>query len=655
MDLTLALAGLAVGLAWLSGLVGFAAPGPARAQRWAASLMGSGAAAALVAAALALRRQAPGTAPFGGWLGGGALRLDGLSAFFLVPVFGIGALASLYGLGDYPASELGGKARRWQLFHGLVIGAMGLILLADDARLFLVAWEAMALAGFALVLVDDERAEAQRAAFVYLAATHVATLALFGLFALLAQAAGSFSFAALAGQVPRSDWLLLLLGLGFGVKAGAMPLHFWLPDAHAAAPSHVSAILSGLVLKMGIYGILRVSGLLAAPASWGWAVLATGTVSAVLGVVFALAQHDLKRLLAYHSVENIGIILMGIGLALLGRAAGEPVLVAFGLGGAIFHVLNHATFKSLLFFGAGAVHHATGSRQMDRLGGLARRMPATALCFLVGAAAISGLPPLNGFASELLLYLGLGQALASRSAVAFAGLAAAALALVGGLAAACFAKAFGVVFLGSPRGPSAAEAHEAKATVRLAMAALAAACVVLGVFPEAIRGALRSAVLAWDRRPGALPPPWAPPSAALGWLGLAGPLLLLSLLLVWAARRGAGRAPAPAVATWGCGFPAPTPRMQYTSASFADLLLRALPWPLVRQEATELPAAPFPAQGRFSSHASDPVIDLGLTRAAGAFAALAGRLRRLQRPSLHANALVLLLVLIALLAWRLPW
>ncbi len=654
MELTLGLAGAAVALASASGLLGFAFERPA-AQRIAAASMGAGAACAFAAAGRAFSSGVPATMTFAGWLGGATLRLDGLSALFLLPVFAIGALASLYGVGYYPVAELRGKARRWQLFHGVAIAGMGLLLLADDALVFLVAWEAMALASFALVLVEDERAEAQRAAFVYLAATHVATLALFGLFALLARPSGSFSFASLAGELPGSPWLLALLGLGFGVKAGAMPLHFWLPDAHAAAPSHVSAILSGVVLKMGVYGLLRLSGLLETPASWGWVVLAAGATSALLGVVFALAQHDLKRLLAYHSVENIGIILMGVGLALLGRTYGEGALVALGLGGAIFHVLNHATFKSLLFFGAGAVQHATGSRQLDRLGGLARRMPVTALCFLVGAAAISGLPPLNGFASELLLYLGFGRALLGRSAIAFAGLAGAALALVGGLAAACFAKAFGVIFLGSPRGPAAAEAHEAKATMRLSMAILAAACALLGLFPSLIRGALRSAVLAWDRRPGAPPPAWAAPSAALGWLGVVGPLLLAAALLAWAIRRAAGRAPSPTVATWGCGYPAPTPRMQYTSSSFADLLLRALPWPIVRHERSELSAAPFPARGSFSSHAEDPVLDVGLAAAAHAFGAGARQLRRAQRPSLHANVLVLLLVLVSLLAWRLRW
>ncbi len=654
--MTLLLAGSAIVLAAASGLTGFAAPGPRTAQRWAAALMGAAAACAFGGAGLAFARARPAVLTFGGWLGGGTLRLDGFSAIFLVPVFAVGALGSLYGLDYFPAAKLLGKARRWQLFHGLTVASMGLLLLADDAILFLVAWEAVALGSWALVLVEDDHAEAREAALTYLVAAHVGTLALVSLVALLGQAAGSYSFDAMAARAPATPWLLALLLAGFGVKAGLMPLHFWLPGAHAAAPSHVSALLSGVVLKMGVYGIIRFAGLLPAPASWGWALLAAGVTSATLGAFLTLAQNDVKRLLAYCSVENIGIIVMGAGLALLGRASGNAALEALGIAGACFHVLNHAMFKPLLFFGAGALHHATGTRELDRLGGLARRMPATALCFLAGAAAISGLPPFNGFASELLLYLGFGRALEARSALAFAGFGAAALALAGGFAAASFAKAFGMIFLGQPRGPAGGEAHDPGPAMRLAMALPAAVCLALGLFPPLAARVLRSAVSAWNRTPGALLPSWGPAGQLLWRLPIVGFGLLLLLGLAWALRRSRGGVTARGD-VWACGYPAPTARMQFTGSSFADFLLGALPWPAVRRPAGEAPSALFPARARFASHVADPVVEIGLPAASRFFARLSDRLssdsHRAAGATLQGNVLLLLVVLAGLLAWKL--
>src|SRR5512142_254877 len=361
---------------------------------------------------------------------------------------------------------------------------MALVAVAANALLFLVAWEVMPLCGFVLVLTEHEKRETQRAAYVYLAAAHVGALALFAVFSVLGSAAGSFDFErmAAAGLAPSAALFALML-VGFGLKSGLMPFHFWLPGAHSSAPSHVSALLSGVLIKTGIYGLLRVTGFFDAPPLWwGLSLLALGCASAVLGVAFALAQHDLKRLLAYHSVENIGIIAMGAGLALVGRAVGDPALVVLGLSGAVLHVLNHALFKALLFLGAGAVDHACGTREIDLLGGVARAMPRTAILFLVGAAAISGLPPLNGFVSEWLVFLGSLSSLSARGEpLAFAVLAVPALGLVGGLAAACFVKVHGAVFLGSPRSAEAERAHEAPAAMLWPMALLAAACVAIGL------------------------------------------------------------------------------------------------------------------------------------------------------------------------------
>ncbi|HEY6002684.1 MAG TPA: proton-conducting transporter membrane subunit, partial [Anaeromyxobacter sp.] len=492
--MTGALVAGAVALPLASGLAGAAlARRPEAAQRLACALLCAGAALGIAAGAAVL---ASGEAAVSARL---SLRLDAVSALFLLPISFVSGLGAIYGLRYFPQAERRTAAARLQIFYGLAVGGMALLVAASNAIAFLVGWEVMALSNFFLVLTEHDRREAQGAAFLYLASTHVGTLALFAVFALLRQAAGSFDFAAMEGL--RGSGVLgarvfALALLGFGLKAGLMPFHFWLPPAHAAAPSHVSALMSGIVVKTGIYGLLRVTGLFdAPPVSWGVVLLALGGISAVLGVAFALAQHDLKRLLAYHTVENVGIIALGAGLALLGRASGSHALVLLGFAGAGLHVVNHALFKSLLFLGAGTIHHSTGTREMDLLGGLAKRLPATTLFFAVGAAAISGLPPLNGFVSEWLVYLGFLDALRRPSGdlLAFAALGAPVLALVGGLAAACFAKVVGVVFLGTARSAHAEKAHEAPAAMLGPMAALALACAAIGLVPAAVLPALARA------------------------------------------------------------------------------------------------------------------------------------------------------------------
>ena len=388
-----------------------------------------------------------------------ALRIDALAAAFLLPLLLVVATGAVYGLGYWPQREHPDNGRKLRLNYGLISAAMILLLCARNGVLFLVGWEVMALAGFFLITAEDRRAEVRRAGYIYLIATHTGTLALFGLFALLGHATGSALWPA-AGALPAAgSTALFLLGLfGFGMKAGLMPLHIWLPGAHAAAPSHASALLSGVMIKTGIYGLVRLTSLFAViPPWWGWTLLLTGAVSGILGVALALAQHDIKRLLAYHSVENIGIIAMGLGLALLGRSFGQPQLVLLGLAGCLLHVANHGLFKSLLFLSAGSVIHATGSRDLDHFGGLLKLQRWTGLFFLGGAVAISGLPPFNGFISEWLIYLGAFHAVGHPGrGLYLALLAAPALALIGGLALACFVKVFGVTFLGAPRTPRSA-------------------------------------------------------------------------------------------------------------------------------------------------------------------------------------------------------
>ncbi|WP_242346458.1 proton-conducting transporter transmembrane domain-containing protein, partial [Anaeromyxobacter terrae] len=625
---------------------------------------GQAVACAALCAGAALGVAAAGAALLGGELSapGLGLRLDALSAVFLLPICAVTALGSVYGLGYFPQAELGARAVRLQLFYGLATGGMVLLVAAGNAVVFLVGWEVMALAAFLLVNTDHERAEVQRAAFVYLAATHVGTLALFALFALLRQAAGSFELAAmegLPGTGPLAASVFALALLGFGMKAGLMPLHFWLPGAHAATPSHISAVMSGVLIKTGIYGLLRVTGLFdAPPAAWGTALLLLGGASAVLGVAFALAQHDLKRLLAYHSVENIGIIVLGAGLALLGRSRGEPALVVLGLGGAALHVVNHALFKSLLFLGAGAIQHATGTRELDLLGGLARPMRATAVLFLVGAAAISGLPPLNGFVSEWLVYMGFLSALdrGAGDLLAFAALGAPALALVGGLAAACFAKVVGVVFLGIPRSAHARAAHEAPRTMLAPMAVLAAACAAIGLAPAAALPALVRAAAAWSRLdPVLLEGAAARASAGATRVSVAAAALLLATAGVVLLRRRLGAPRAPDVETWGCGFSTPLPRAQYTGSSFAELLVRRFSWAIFPRVTSPRLGGPFPAHAAFRTEVPDTVLDLALSPAARGFRWLAARAHLLFLRRIQFQALLVLATLVAVLAWGFVW
>lgn len=636
---------------------------PVIAQRVAAALLVAGAALGIAGAVGALSGDVPTwTAP---WVTPGAslsIRIDGLSALFLLPILVLPALGSVYGLGYWPQAERRAQSVRLQLFFGLVTGAMTLVCVAANAILFLAAWEVMALSGFLLVLTEHERTESQRAAFVYLAAAHVGNLALFALFALLGRMAGSLEFAAMANLAPATavgTWIFALALGGFGLKAGLVPLHFWLPGAHAAAPSHVSALLSGVLLKTGIYGLLRVTGFFdAPPPAWGATLLVAGAVSAVLGVGFALAQHDLKRLLAYHSVENIGIIAMGMGLALLGRTYHQPALVVLGFSGAVLHVINHATFKGLLFLGAGAIHHATGTRELDHLGGLSRAMPVTAALFLVGATAISGLPPLNGFASEWLVYLGAmqGTFAPATSPLQLALVAVPALALVGGLAAACFAKVFGTVFLGHARGSVHAHAHEPGATMLVPMGVLAAVCVLIGLFPMAFLRALSSAAAEWARLPAGLGEDLAVGGMrAAARISLVAALLLLAIgaLLLW--RRSRLGVPQPLAPTWGCAFAKPTPRMQYTGSSFADLLVRRFGWVFFAKTRVVLPVGPFPRRAAFDSSVPDTVLDVVIVPAAASGARGAELVRAHFIGRVQFQALLVVAGLLTLLGWLASW
>jgi len=588
---------------------------------------------------------------------GGLLRVDGLAAVFLLPIFLIPALGATYGLEYWSQARHPHNGRKLRLFYGLVTAALALVTVAANSLLFLGAWEVMAMSAFFLVTTEDETREAREAGWVYLITTHASTLCLFALFAILWSATGSSGLGPLpAGAVsPGTATVLFLLAFaGFGCKAGLMPLHIWLPGAHATAPSHVSALMSGVLIKIGIYGLIRVLSWLPEPPLW-WAglLLTAGAVSGVLGVVLALGQHDLKRLLAYHSIENIGIIVMGLGLALAGRSLNVLAWVVLGLAGALLHVWNHGLFKSLLFLSAGAVVHGTHTRDLDRLGGLARVMPYTAAGFAVGAAAICGLPPLNGFVSELLIYLGAFRALGigQHTAFLFAAFVAPALALIGALASACFVKAFGAVFLGQPRSPHALQAHEAGRNMTGPMLVLAAGCVFIGAAPLAAAPMLDRAVRAWMPAAGL---PGLATLAPLGWVGL-GSLTLLALMALAGTllHRQISRGGATTGTTWDCGYAAPTPRMQYTASSFAQMLADLFSWvqqPRIHRPPENLPV--MPGRTAFRSHALDLVLDAALKPAFRFTAKTLSSFRVLQAGNIHAYLFYIAVFLLVLLFWR---
>ncbi len=523
-------------------------------------------------------------------LTGLALQLDGLGAFFLIVIGLVGAAAGLYGFG-YTATYEGRYSLRLMgaMLNGLLL-SLNLQVLADNALTFLLTWETMSLAAYWLVLTEHDQPGTIRAGGWYIGMTHAGFAALVAVFLLLSGGELTTSFAAMrAGAAsltpPVRDAAFLLALLGFGSKAGIIPLHVWLPLAHPVAPSHVSALMSGVVIKMGIYGLVRVAlDLLGGgPVWWGGLVLGLGAVSALLGVLYALMEHDLKRLLAYHSVENIGIILIGFGAGLIFHSYGLTALAALGFVGGLYHTLNHATFKGLLFLGAGSVLHATHTRNMEELGGLIKRMPWTAIFFLIGSAAISALPPLNGFASEWLVFQALlsGFNLPVPEVALLMPLAVGMLALTSGLAAACFVKAFGITFLAIPRSQEAEHAHEAPLSMRLGMAILALACVGLGLAPFVVVPALGRVLAGLGGLPDTQPAfalnlavqaptgfgQMSPLLVAVGLLVILTFVpLLMGVLRVNRRLRVSD--------TWGCGRIGQTPRMEYTATAFAEPLRR---------------------------------------------------------------------------------
>lgn len=518
------------------------------------------------------------------------VRLDALSGFFLLPLGLVNIAIALYGPGYVREFSHGGDPLAvLGSFTGLFIAGMTMVVLADDAFMFMVAWELMSVSSYFLVSFQHDQASNRRAAFLYLLMAHIGGLCILLGYGVLSGFGHGFEFDAMRSTsgmpVVWSSIAFALTFIGFGMKAGLVPLHAWLPEAHPAAPSHISALMSGVMLKVAIYGFIRFTFDLLGPLQWGWGVVAiiVGSISAVLGALYALQQTDIKRLLAYSSVENIGIIFIGLGLALVFLSTGHQLLGVIALVAALYHSLNHALFKSLLFLSAGAVLHASHERDMEQMGGLLKRMPWTGFFFLAGCISISGLPPFNGFVSEWLTFQAALQAWNLDSGVlrSVLPIAAAMLALTAALAAAGFVKAFGVAFLGQARSRRVRRAREIGFGMRAGQAWLALLCLLLGVLPTPLIGII-------DAVPTQLLGTGLDQATANGWLWLtpvtqatasySPPLVLVALLVVGLSTalvvRRLARGEVRRADPWDCGFSPPDTRMQYTGTAFAQPFLR---------------------------------------------------------------------------------
>jgi hydrogenase-4 component B len=580
-----------------------------------------------------------------------AFKIDPLSAFFLAAIFAVSLLAALYSYAymDNPAKALRCAAN--YLCFSLLVAAMALVVTADNMITFMLCWELMSLSSFFLVIYNYESDDNRRAGYLYFVFSQAGAMFIFAAFGILYAHTGGFGFAA-AADLPNGAKMMafILAFVGFGSKAGVFPLHVWLPHAHPAAPSHISAVMSGVMIKTGIYGIVRIYDML----NWhtpvfGHIVLIAGMVSGILGVVYALGQHDIKRLLAYHSVENIGIILIGMGIGMIGVAAGKPIMAVLGFAGGLLHVLNHAIFKSLLFLCAGMVLHKTGTGSIDALGGLIKRMKITGTTFLIGSLAISGLPPFNGFVSEFLIYIGSFKGVALGHfdfAVSLSAIVS--LAVIGGLALACFSKVVGVVFQGEPRSEQARGVNEHGALMLVPMVVLAAACIVIGVFPSLFMVMAVKATAALQLGYGRVPLEPFMPLAANITRGAAIFFAVVLVVLVLRTMLYRGKSVYRS-GTWGCGFTQPTVKMQYTGSSYAASILEFFR-PVAPLEEHHPPiSGRFPARTHYHSHVHDAA-ELQMNRIiVTPVVWLFDRLRWLQHGDIHLYIGYILLAIVVLL------
>jgi formate hydrogenlyase subunit 3/multisubunit Na+/H+ antiporter MnhD subunit len=600
------------------------------------------------------------------WIGA-HFRLDALSTFFLVVVNLGGAVASLYGLG-YGSHE--SAPHRVLPFFPAFLAGMNLVVLADDAFTFLFSWEFMSLASWALVMAHHREQDNARAGYIYLVMASFGTLALLLAFGLLSGPGGNYTFDAMRAAEPApfvAGFVLALLLLGAGSKAGLVPLHVWLPLAHPAAPSHVSALMSGVMTKVAVYGFIRVIFDLAGAPTWwsGVVVLFLGGLTAVLGILYALMEKDLKRLLAYSTIENIGVIFVSLGLALAFQANAMGLAAALALTAALFHVLNHSLFKSLLFFGAGAVLTATGERNIETLGGLIHRMPFTSFAFLVGCVAISALPPFNGFVSEWLAFQAILQSpdLPQWGLKVMVPAVGGLLALSAALAAACFVKAYGITFLGRPRTAAVEHAHEVDRYSLAAMFALAALCLLAGILPGLVIDSISPVTLSLigNRMPVQMAVRWlsivpiaesrSSYNGLLVFVFIAISASLAALVIHRFASQALRRGPA-----WGCGFPDISPAAQYTAVSFAQPIRRVFGTFAFRAtEKVEMPPPGATGPARLHVEVHDPVWETFYQPIAGAIDFATDRLNYLQFLTIRRYLTLVFLYLVTLLLVLALW
>lgn len=610
--------------------------------------------------------------PWGLPAGSFVLGLDPLSRLFLLPIFGLGLVCALSGglALRHTRPREHNLGAHW-FFYLLLLLGMAVVMSARDAVLFLLAWELMSLAPFFLIDFNDGDSKVRDASWVYLVAAHLGAVALIAFFGLLWQSAGTTSLEALQGGAALREVgsgtaaaLFILAVLGFGAKAGLAPLHVWLPEAHPAAPSHVSALLSGAMINAGLYGLIRSLNVLAAPGAapewWGWSLLALGLATGLMGILKALAQSNLKRLLAYSSVENMGLMFMGVGAGLIGQAAGNAWIALLGFAGALLHMLNHAGFKGLLFLCAGEVLHATGTVRMELLGGLQKRLPLLGAAFALGAAAIACLPPLSGFAGEFVLALSMldGPSLPGVERQVALLLALAGLALISGLAAALYAKAYGVTFLGQARTGFAANAQALSPRTLWPLALPALACVAGGLLAPFFFGlasltALSTAPLPEGLMPGALEVQ-AQAQSSLGMVSLLGAAgLALVLILLLGRRLLLRRRVVSDAQTWGCGFQGGTARIQYTDASFSEPLASVFAPAMGLKVRRQTDAALFPGRSGLSVSAPDRLRSGLFTPLFEAVERLCNACKIIQHGKIHFYILYILSTVVGLLIWGL--
>ena len=648
----------------LFGLGALLAAMPGRGADKTATLLGSG--SAILGCLFGLAAAGQGLVAGGAetfflpWsMPGGAfsLRLDGLSAFFLLPLFVVGLAGALYGA-EYMK---GGRERlrpglHWTWYNLLVL-SMTLVVTAANGLLFLFAWECMSLTSFFLVISEYDLAEAVEAGWTYLLATHLGAAFLFVFFLSAGALSGSLEFASfqVLGQLsaPVASAFFLLLLVGFGSKAGIFPFHVWLPDAHPAAPSHVSALMSGVMVKTAIYGLLRLYSFLpAGPAWWGGLLMAIGIIGALFGIAMAALQRDVKRSLAYSTVENIGLILLALGFWMQSRANGHHLAAAFALAGGLIHLLNHALFKSLLFLGAGSLMHGSGSRDLNRMGGLMRRMPVTGLLIVCGGLAISALPPFNGLIGEWFIYRALLESgtvlsgLAGFFPLVLIGL----LALVGGMVIIVMTRIIGIALGGEPRSPAAAQAHEAGWPMWSGMAALALLCLAGGLMPVLLLQVAGRAATLLDPAAATL---LAGNAISPWWLGIMALLLLGCILAAYGFLRWRqGRGIVAASRTWGCGFAFPSSRMSYSAESYTELPQSAMFCNCLSPSTEDgRTIGFFPEAKRFSFEAPDPVLERLFKPFFRRAARVCSGFRGLQAGQLHVYLLYIFSATILLLFW----